>query len=613
MSEKSTVHKFDAQIGKVLKIVINSIYTNREIFLRELISNASDAISKLKYNAIANPSLLEEGYIPKITVEIQQEQRKIIISDNGIGMDESDMIQNLGTIAKSGTETFAKTLEEGENAPNVADLIGQFGVGFYSSFMVAKKVTVISKKAGERKAFAWSSEGEGEYSIEESEKNDVGTQITLEIKSEEEFDEFVDKFRVEHIVKSYSNHISTPILIQYETGETLIENESSAIWLKNPSSISEEQYQEAYNSIGGMPSGYFAKIHSKVEGSMEYCALLFIPKTKPYDLYNPTRKNSIKLFVKRVFITEDSTILPEHFRFIKGVLDSSDLPLNISRETLQNNKVLEKIGKSLEKKIISELEAQLKNNPEGYEKFWNDFGNVIKEGLCRAGEFNLKLLDVCLFRTSYSSYQTTIAEYISRMKPEQDSIYYITAENYEDGINNSQLEACKKNDIEVLILTDTVDNFWVNVSANYQEKHLKPVSSAELTIENNKNEPEVIDDAKNALLLNIFKETLGVAIGEVKISKKLVESPLCLSQSEGGMSIRMERYLYEQKQLPFMSPKILEVNPNHPIIEKLYEKAKNEQKVDDEINNLFDVACIEAGEILRKPSAFIKRMYELMD
>ena len=612
MSEKSTVHKFDAQIGKVLKIVINSIYTHREIFLRELISNASDAISKLKYQAIAEPSLLEEGYLPKITVEIQQEQRKIIISDNGIGMDESDMIQNLGTIAKSGTETFAKTLE-GENAPNVADLIGQFGVGFYSSFMVAKKVTVISKKAGEDKAFVWESEGEGEYSIAEAVKSETGTQIILEIKPEEEFNEFIDKFRVEHIVKSYSNHISTPILIQHETGETLIENESSAIWLKNPSSISEEQYQEAYNSIGGMPSGYFAKIHSKVEGSMEYCALLFIPKTKPYDIYNPARKNSIKLFVKRVFITEDSTILPEHFRFVKGVVDSSDLPLNISRETLQNNKVLEKIGKSLEKKIISELENHLKNERDSYGRFWNDFGNVIKEGLCRAGELNLKLLDICIFATTDKTRHTTVAEYISRMKPEQDSIYYITAESYEDGLNNSQLEACKKNGIEVLVLTDTVDNFWVNVISNYQEKHLKPVSSAELTIENNKNEPEANDDAKNALLLNVFKETLGVAIGEVKISKKLVESPICLSQAEGGMSIRMERYLFEQKQLPFMSPKILEVNPKHPIIEKLYQKAKKEENVDREINNLFDVACIEAGEILRKPSAFIRRMYELMD
>ncbi len=612
MSEKSTVHKFDAQIGKVLKIVINSIYTHREIFLRELISNASDAISKLKYQAIAEPSLLEEGYLPKITVEIQQEQRKIIISDNGIGMDESDMIQNLGTIAKSGTETFAKTLE-GENAPNVADLIGQFGVGFYSSFMVAKKVTVISKKAGEDKAFVWESEGEGEYSIAEAVKSETGTQIILEIKPEEEFNEFIDKFRVEHIVKSYSNHISTPILIQHETGETLIENESSAIWLKNPSSISEEQYQEAYNSIGGMPSGYFAKIHSKVEGSMEYCALLFIPKTKPYDIYNPARKNSIKLFVKRVFITEDSTILPEHFRFVKGVVDSSDLPLNISRETLQNNKVLEKIGKSLEKKIISELENHLKNERDSYAKFWNDFGNVIKEGLCRAGELNLKLLDICIFATTDKTRHTTVAEYISRMKPEQDSIYYITAESYEDGLNNSQLEACKKNGIEVLVLTDTVDNFWVNVISNYQEKHLKPVSSAELTIENNENEPEANDDVKNALLLNVFKETLGVAIGEVKISKKLVESPICLSQAEGGMSIRMERYLFEQKQLPFMSPKILEVNPKHPIIEKLYQKAKKEENVDREINNLFDVACIEAGEILRKPSAFIRRMYELMD
>ncbi len=617
MSKKPSIHKFDAEIGKVLRIVINSIYTNREIFIRELISNSSDAINKLKYQALSDSSLIKDGYTPQITVEIKHDERKIIVSDNGIGMDEDDMIQNLGTIAKSGTESFTKALSETGQSANMADLIGQFGVGFYSTFMVAKKVIVLSKKASNtsvaNKAFLWSSEGGGEYSIEESTKDDIGTQITLEIKDGEEFDEFIDKFRVEHIVKSYSNHISTPILLKHEMGETLIENESSAIWLKNPSEITDEQYKSAYNSIGGMPSGYFAKIHSKVEGSMEYSALLFIPKTKPYDIYNPARKNSIKLYVKRVFITEDSEILPEHFRFIKGVVDSSDLPLNISRETLQNNKVLEKIGKSLEKKIIGELENQMKNDREGYAKFWADFGNVIKEGLCRSGDLNLKLLDICLFRTSLNTDFTTISEYISRMKPEQDSIYYITSESYDDGVNNSQLEICKKNDVEVLVLTDTVDNFWVNVISNYQEKHLKPVSSVDLSIENNKEEPEVIDDDKNKILIEFFKKTLGDEIGDVRVSKKLVESPVCLSQSEGGMSIRMERYLFEQKQLPYMSPKILEINPHHKILDDIYTKIQKGENTDEAVHNLFDIACIEAGDLLRKPSAFVKRMFGIME
>jgi molecular chaperone HtpG len=603
-------YKFDAEIGKVLKIVINSIYTHKEIFLRELISNASDAISKLKYESLSNSKLIHDGCTPKISVELKKDERKIVVSDNGIGMNKEDMIQNLGTIAKSGTEAFAKVLQDGGNS---AELIGQFGVGFYSAFMVASKVEVLSKKAGTDEACLWVSEGEGDYTIDDAKKDSIGTEIILYIKDGEEFDEYLDKFRVEHVIKSYSSHIQTPIELIYDEGSSLIHNESSAIWLKNPSEVSEEEYKTAYNAIGGMPSGYFAKIHSKVEGTLEYSALLFIPQIKPYDIYNPARKNSIKLYVKRVFITEENTaILPEHFRFIKGVVDSSDLPLNISRETLQNNRVLEKIGKSLEKKIIGEFESKLKNDRDEYTKFWADFGNVIKEGLCKPGDLNLKLLDACIFRSTNGTDFTTIEEYISRMKPEQDSIYYITAESYEDGFNNPQLELCKKNGIEVLILTDTVDNFWVNVITRFKEKHFKPVSSVDLKIENNTEEAEIIDDEKNKKLIEKFKEVLGDDIGEVKISKKLVESPVCLSQGEGGMSIRMERYLFEQKQLPFMSPKILEINPNHKILEDIYSKIQKNEDASNAIYNLFDIACIEAGDVLRKPSNFAKRIVEMM-
>lgn len=603
-------HKFDAEIGKVLKIVINSIYTHKEIFLRELISNASDAISKLRYELLQNQKLVKDKYEPKITVKLEKDSRKVIVSDNGIGMSKEDMLQNLGTIAKSGTESFSKILEEaGKNS----DLIGQFGVGFYSSFMVAEKVEVLSKKAGGKSAHLWCSSGEGEFEITDTEKKECGTDVILYIKSGEDYDEYLDKFRVEHIIKSYSSHIQTPIELIHETGSSVIENESAAIWLKNPRDVTEDEYAKAYSAIGGMPSGYFAKIHSKVEGSLEYSALLFIPQVKPYDIYNPARKTAIKLYVKRVFITEENTsILPEHFRFIKGVVDSSDLPLNISRETLQNNSTLMKIGKSLEKKVIGEFESKLKNHRDDYIKFWSDFGNVIKEGLCRAGDLNTKLLDICMFRTSANNGFTTIDEYISRMDSKQDSIYYITAESYEDGVNNPQLEMCKKNGIEVLILTDTVDNFWVNVITNYKEKHFKPVSGADLKIETKDQPQEVIDEDKNKLLIEYFEKVLGADISSVCISKKLVDSPVCLSQTEGGMSIRMERYLYEQKQLPFLSPKILEINPNHKILEDIYAVIKSNGDAEEKVRTLFDIACIEAGDLIKKPSDLAKRVIGLL-
>lgn len=607
-------YKFDAEIGKVLNIVINSIYTNREIFLRELVSNSSDAISKLQYYSIQNSELLSDGWEPKITVEIQKDKRILKVLDSGIGMDKQDMRENLGTIAKSGTEAFSKAIESGTTGGNVADLIGQFGVGFYSAFMVADEVAVLSRKAGQGDAFLWKSKGNGEYTIDVAEKPEIGTQITLHIKNGEEFDEFLDKFRVEHIIKSYSSHINTPIEIIHETGSSMVHSENSAIWLKNPNQVSEEEYQKAFNSVGGISSGYFAKIHSHVEGSLEYSALLFIPNTKPYDLYNPHRKTSIKIYIKRVFITEENTeILPEHLRFVKGVVDSSDLPLNISRETLQNNTIVHKIGKALEKKIIAEFEKKLKENRVEYTKFWENFGNVIKEGLCKAGDLNKKLLEICIFKSTHNAEEnTTIEEYISRMKPDQDSIYYITAESFDDGFNNPQLEACKKNGIEVLILTDTVDNFWVNVITNYNEKHFKPVNSADLTLENNTQESEVIDEDKNKTLIEEIQKVLGKEISQVKISKKLTESPVCLSQSEGGMSIRMERYLFEQKQLPFISPKILEINPNHQVLENIHNKLQNKQDASQEIQTLFDIACIEAGDVLRKPSDFAKRVVGLM-
>ena len=614
---------FNAEIGKVLNLVINSIYTNRDIFLRELVSNAEDAISKLRFLSMENQNLLPQGYEPKIIVDASQLAGTLTIKDNGIGMDKNDLVNNLGTIASSGTGKFQEALKN-SNSSSLPELIGQFGVGFYSSFIVADKVSVKTRKAGTKECFLWESSGVSDFSISQltdEDENFFGTEITLHIKEGKDKEDYLDKFRVENILKTYSNHISSKIILRYDEGENDKITTKEAIWQKRPQDVSDDEYKDFYKSLSWMPDEPFLKIHSKIEGAIEYSTLLFIPSMRPFDLYSQERKSNVKLYVKKVFITEDNAkILPEYLRFVRGVVDSSDLPLNISRETFQNNDSVTKISKSLVKKILSELKKKLTQDFNSYKNFWEIFGNVLKEGLCRPDEWREQLLEICLFRSSKKNDLITLEQYVAEMKPDQPSIYYITAESYSEGLLSPQMEIFKKNETEVLILTDTVDDFWVNVVLDFQGRNLESIVNAggklDEDLAKDAQNKEHIEKEDNKIIIDHFKQVLSEFVKDVKISYKLLSSPVCLSKEQGAMSIRMEKYLVEQKQLQHISKRILEINPENKIIKEILENIKtdsNNPKIKEKVLTLFDCACLSAGDSVRHPNEFASRVFDLFN
>lgn len=613
--------KFDAEIGKILQLVIHSLYTNKDIFLRELISNSSDACDKLRYLNITNPQLAgnDTDYVIKISVD--ENNKTISIADNGIGMNRSDLIENIGTIAKSGTHGFLSKLT-GDSAKDL-QLIGQFGVGFYSGFMVAKEMEIITRKANENEVWHWASKGDGEYTLKQLDNAEFkrGTTITLHLRDEE--NEFLDKFRLRHIIKTYSDHIAFPIEFTSNEGEKDIVNSASAIWMRPKNEISEEQHHEFYKQIAHLPDAPWHIMHNKNEGMIEYTNLLYIPSSKPFDLFNPDRNSKVRLYIKRVFIgAEGINILPSYLRFVYGVVDSSDLPLNISRETLQHNHSLEKIRKSLTKKIISELKTKLEKDNNSYAEFWSNFGAALKEGLCESipAEEKEKLLEICLFRSALHNKYISLAEYINNMKEGQENIFYLSSDNIDKAVSSPQLEGFIKNNIDVLLFTDTVDDFWVNVVHTYKEKELKSVtrSGIELNkIVNSKKEEEQgskAEEPDNKSLTDYFKQVLGDIIMDAKISGKLIDSPVCLSVAEGAMDIRMERYLKDQKQIGKSFAKILEINANHPIITKISQAIENNDfSLSQElVLALYDQACIIEGEPVEDVGAFSRRINSLL-
>lgn len=609
--------KYDAEIGKVLDLMINALYTNNDIFLRELISNASDACDKLRHLSIENPALLPEDHLFKISVKIDKQNNCLVIEDTGVGMNEEDMVNNLGTIASSGTQKFVQMMSS-QAKPDV-NLIGQFGVGFYSAFMVADSVTVISRKAGESQSYIWTSSGNGEYSVGKYEHEmPVGTQITLTIKTKDE--EYLDKFRLKHIISTYSDHIAFPIRLTDEEGNEEVVNKASALWMRPKNEISDEQYTEFYHHIAHSPDTPWMRIHTRAEGNVEYTSLLYIPSTKPFDLFHPDRKTRVKLYIKRVFITDDTVqLVPQYMRFLRGVVDSEDLPLNISRETIQHSAVLQKIRKSLVKKILSELKAKSKDDYKEYMKFWNNFGEVLKEGLCeQALEEKEQLLEVCKFASTNSQDElTSLDEYLERMKEEQTAIYFITGDSVEKLRNNPSIEGFVKRGIEVLLLADYVDDFWVNVIPNYKNKELKSVAVSNINLDDIEKTKEA-DDSKQAMtdeeLVELFKGALGSHVKEVKTTTKLVDSPACLAIPEGYMSSRMEKLLIEQKQLKVAAPKILEINPKHFIMNKIADavKSSNDNLAKELAWLTFDQACVLEGERVIDPKKFISRINALL-
>ena len=611
--EKSKKHSFSAEVGKVLQLVIHSLYTNKDIFLRELISNASDACDKLRYEAVTTPELLSTDPELKISITYDANAKTLNITDNGIGMNEKELVQNLGTIAKSGTQGFLQNLS-GDSKKDM-QLIGQFGVGFYSAFMVAEKIMVISSRAGEAQGHIWQSDGQGSFTIEALEGTATrGTSITLFMK--EEATEYLDKHRLQHIIRTYSDHIGFPITVTETGGEAIVANKASALWTRQKSDITPEQYQEFYRHIAHQADEPWLIMHNKSEGTVEYTNLLFIPSTKPFDLFHPDRMTRLKLYVKRVFITDqDIDIIPRHLRFIRGVVDSEDLPLNISRETLQHNVVLAKIRQSLVNRIYSELKKKAEKEPESYLKFWEQFGAVIKEGLCDISESRDKLLEICRFRTALGGNKfVSLDEYVANMKPEQKEIFYLTGSSIDMMLQNPQLEGFIERGIDVILLGDSVDDFWVNVISDYKEKHLRSITRAGVdlsdipTLEKPEEETPKKDSAK---LLSFFKETLGNKVKDVRATTKLHHTPACLAADEHGMDLRFERFMFEQKQLPARGGKILEVNLTHPAIQRVEEQLGSDEAKDIALL-IFDQACILEGEELSDPAGFAKRFNALL-
>jgi len=611
-------NKFDAEIGKVLQLMIHSIYTNKEIFMRELISNSSDACDKLRYISQTEGNLIADDPELKIYIKINKDAKTISIRDNGIGMNKEDLKENLGTIAKSGTQNFLNNMSGDSKKDNM--LIGQFGVGFYSAFMVSNEITVTSRKAGEDKAYVWNSDGNGEYTVSDLDSDfSRGTEILLHIKDSEE--SFLDHFRLKHIVKNYSDHIAVPIYFTDDDGVANKVNSSSALWMRSKNDIEPEQYKEFYKNVSFSPDDPWIIMHNKNEGAVEFTNLLFIPSTKTFDLFHPDRRCRVKLYIKRVFITDEKIdIIPQYLRFLRGVIDSEDLPLNISRETLQHNSTIEKIKNSVTKKVLNELKKKKDENLEEYLAFWSNFGAVLKEGLCEVTSDHEKLLEVCVFRSALHDKMISFDEYLANCQGEEKTIYYLSGEDADKLKNSPQIEGFLSKGIDVLLFTDTVDDFWVNVNGNYKDAQIKSVTRADIDLDKNKegqNDESKKDDltendeSSNEKLISYFKESLGSLVKDVKISKKLTLSPACLAVGEGAMDIRMERFLIEQKQLSSAASKILEVNPNHKIVKKIVSQIDNKEFEEENkqlIHLLFDQACVIEGQPVEDAGAFAKRL-----
>ena len=583
--------EFQTEVSQLLKLMINSVYSEKEVFVRELVSNASDACDKLRYLANTKENVMQDDPDLRVEIEINKKDNRISFIDNGIGMNRKDLINNLGTIARSGTAQFLKELSESKTKD--LSLIGQFGVGFYSAFMVSSEISVTTRKAGEKKLWIWKSDGESNFSIEENEnlellKSNRGTKIDISVTKENK--EYLDKIRVEQIVRKYSDHISIPIFVidgsekKDEKNEAI--NSASAIWTRQKSKITKEQYKEFYNHVGQMFDEPWMTSHYKAEGKIEYTVLNFIPSSKPFDLYDPARENRLKLYVKKVFITDNCPeLIPPYLRFLRGVIDSEDLPLNISREMLQNNPVVAKIRSALVKRTISDLRKKLSSDRESYETFWSNFGPVLKEGIYEDFEKKESILEISLFKQSSSKKLLTLDEYIAEMPKKQSDIYFMTGDDYENIFNNPSLEGYKSRNINVLILDDPVDSFWTSATPQFKEKSFKSVTKGldDLSkIDGKKKEDKSKDKKSVDPLVVVLKEQLKDKVKDVRISSRLTDSAVCLIGDENAMDPQLEKILQQHNQLnQEMSMKILEINPDHKLIKKLSKMATKKDQITD--------------------------------
>ena len=616
--------QFQAEVSRLLDIVAHSLYSEKEIFLRELISNASDACDRLRYAALTQPELLAENSAFSIGLKTDPAAKTLTIVDNGIGMNREDLIENLGTIARSGTAAFVEQLESKKDGAN---LIGQFGVGFYSAFMVAQAVEVSTRRAGENEGWRWTSDGQGAFTIaEDGDAPARGTRITLKLRDGDE--EYLDPARIRQIVATYSDHIAVPVVLESrkedEPDQTL--NAASALWTRPKSEITEEQYKEFYHHVGHTFDEPWLRLHFKAEGMLEYTGLLFIPSTKPFDLFHPDRKTGIRLYVKRVFITDDcSELVPSYLRFLRGIVDTEDLPLNISRELLQNNPRLAKIRSALTKRVLGELKKKAEKAPAEYASFWENFGAVLKEGLYEDQGQRESLMALARFRSTSGDDLVSLADYVARMKPGQEAIYTITGDDPKALAKSPQIEGFAAKGVEVLLLSDPVDDFWLTAVTDYDGKPFKSVTrgGADLGKIAKEGATEAEDEDKPAeaspaldALIAFVKLTLKDQVKDVRASLRLTSSPVCLVADEGDLDMHLERLLKQQRQLEQSSARILEVNPEHALIKALSAQVGADgggQVLEDAAWLLLDQARIIEGEPLPDAAAFSRRLSALVE
>ena len=618
---------FQTEVKQLLHLMIHSLYSNKEIFLRELISNASDAVDKLRFEALAKPDLLEGGAELKIRVSFDKDAKTVTLEDNGIGMSRDDAVTHLGTIAKSGTADFMKHLSGDQKKDS--HLIGQFGVGFYSAFIVADKVDVYSRRAGlaASEGVHWSSKGEGEFEIATVEKAERGTRIVLHLKSAE--DEFADGWRLRNIIKKYSDHIALPIELPKEAAavegeekpavewETV--NRASALWTRPRTEIKDEEYQEFYKHVAHDFENPLSWSHNKVEGKLEYSSLLYVPARAPFDLYQREAPKGLKLYVQRVFVMDQAeSFLPLYLRFIKGVVDSNDLSLNVSREILQKDPIIDSMKSALTKRVLDMLEKLAKNDPEQYKSFWKNFGQVMKEGPAEDFANKEKIAGLLRFASTQGDegeQVVSLAEYLARAKDGQDKIYYLTGETYAQVKNSPHLEVFRKKGIEVLLLTDRIDEWLMSYLSDFDGKSFVDVARGDLDLgnldsEEDKKAAEEVAKSKEGLVERL-KTALGDSVAEVRVSHRLTDSPAILAIGEQDLGMQMRQILEASGQKVPESKPIFEFNPAHPLIEKL-DNEQSDERFGDLSHILFDQAALAAGDSLKDPAAYVRRLNKLL-
>ncbi len=612
---------FQAEVAEVLRLMVHSVYSETEIFLRELISNASDACDKLRYEAIAKPELLAEDAQLKIRIAPDAAAGTLAISDNGIGMDRQELIDNLGTIARSGTRAFLDKLAEAKDGTG---LIGQFGVGFYSAFMVADRIEVVSRRAGSEQAWIWRASGGAEFEITpadaaQAERVTRGTEIVLHLKQDAK--RYLEPGTLERVVHTYSDHILFPIELGGSAGATRQINSASAIWQRSKSELSSQDYKQAYQTLAAAFDEPAMTLHYKVEGRQAYAVLLFAPTRRPFDLFDPARKGRVKLYVRRVFITDDAELLPPYLRFVRGIVDSEDLPLNISREMLQNNPLVAQMRKALTGRVLSELASLADNDADTYAQVWEAFGTVLKEGIYEDHEQRDQLLALARFATTAGDSPRTLKQVVNDLKPQQEAIYYLVGDSIDRLRSNPKLEAAKAHGVEVLLLSDHVDAFWTSTPIEFEGKPLRSLSQGDVDFsqiapvegddEQAKPQTNAVDDA---VVIAAVKSALGPRVQDVKISKRLTDSPACLVAAGAGPDRALERILAQAQRTESNKP-ILELNMRHQLVQAVSAaRAKgDETKVGDLAHLLLDQAQILDGEVPDDPAAFMQRLNRLLE